>query len=740
VSETNADDTLLTVNVNTVAGQQTISRQAVERGQLVEEVVTADLAAAHNAELDRQVINGSGASGQHLGILGISGITSITYTDATPTPGELWPKLADAVRQVGAQRFTRATHLEMNPLTWGWLLSTLDTTGRPLFAVGGSEGAFDTMGASDNAGYSDFAGSMLGCRVLLSGNVPNNLGGGSTETRIIAADLRDSFLWENSKSPVFIRAEQPNVASLGILFVAYSFSAFAGGSAAEGHLGRLGDRPDPAGAVRAFPAGLAANAARCHVAKAGLPGGRLRRPWRGSRSSRGCRCCRGSGRCSMWRWSATWTVRRWCDYADEQAERRALPANVILADCEPRWLTRLQRLVTQLVRPMTAAPPSGLEASLTDPDGGRRVPLLGRVKSWISSALGRACPRTAGEVVQRAGSGQEAAGSMYLLGANCGTLRRSVFRVQSAVRPRGDMTGGISMGQKDWRFCVKDRVMFFDGDPGKKGSCAATGPHVSLGINFDLPHDVPETPTAQGGWRFCDKCFAMFFDGDPAKKGSCPTDGGGHHAAGFAFVLPHDIPETATGQGGWRFCDKCFAMFFDGDPANKGVCNKGGQHEAAGFAFVLPHHDEVQTFDSGPLTSDLPLGGSAHLVITKSGAFTFSTHAHDSGFDNIHYALVAVLMTPSAVGFTVAHQGGVEGTSGSLLGSPRRDDDQVSSGSNPAISREFGTLSNSVFIAKLAGRDALLTGTAELIHDAVHSALDAFGLQQAKALITLLDT
>jgi HK97 family phage major capsid protein len=229
VSETNADDTLLTSNVNTVAGQQTISRQAVERGQLVEEVVMADLANAHNAALDAQVINGSGASGQHLGILGISGITAITYTDATPTPGELWPKLCDAVRQVGAQRFTRATHLVMNPLTWGWLLSTLDTTGRPLFAVGGSEGAFNTMGASDNAGYSDFAGSMLGCRVLLSGNVPSNLGAGTNETRIIAADLRDTFLWENGESPVYIRAEQPNAASLGILYVAYSFSALAAG-------------------------------------------------------------------------------------------------------------------------------------------------------------------------------------------------------------------------------------------------------------------------------------------------------------------------------------------------------------------------------------------------------------------------------------------------------------------------------------------------------------------------------
>jgi hypothetical protein len=177
----------------------------------------SDLANAHNAELDRQIINGSGGSGQHAGILGVSGITSVAYTDASPTPQELWPKLADAVRQVAAQRFTRATHLIMHPLTWGWLLSTLDT-GRPLFAVGGSESGYNTMGASDTAGY-DLSGSMLGCGVLLSANTPTNLGGGTNETRIIAADMRDIFLWEDD-TPVFIRAEQPLAASLGIFYVA----------------------------------------------------------------------------------------------------------------------------------------------------------------------------------------------------------------------------------------------------------------------------------------------------------------------------------------------------------------------------------------------------------------------------------------------------------------------------------------------------------------------------------------
>ena len=87
------------------------------------------------------------------------------------------------------------------------------------------------MGASDTAGY-DLAGSMLGCAVLLSGNVPTNLGGGTNETRIVAADMRDIYFagrQRGRRSGAFICAEQPSAASLGILYVAYSFSAFAAG-------------------------------------------------------------------------------------------------------------------------------------------------------------------------------------------------------------------------------------------------------------------------------------------------------------------------------------------------------------------------------------------------------------------------------------------------------------------------------------------------------------------------------
>jgi hypothetical protein len=98
----------------------------------------------------------------------------------------------------------------------------------------------------------------------------------------------------------------------------------------------------------------------------------------------------------------------------------------------------------------------------------------------------------------------------------------------------------------------------------------------------------------QTAWRFCARCHAMFYDGDPANKGHCPGNGGGPHApAGFMFFLPHDRSSSSGMDGRWRFCAKCFGMFKPmlglgsaaGDP---GPCPGGGRHEAAGFRFLLP--------------------------------------------------------------------------------------------------------------------------------------------------------
>jgi uncharacterized paraquat-inducible protein A len=137
--------------------------------------------------------------------------------------------------------------------------------------------------------------------------------------------------------------------------------------------------------------------------------------------------------------------------------------------------------------------------------------------------------------------------------------------------------------QDQWRYCNKCHVLFFDGYA-NKGHCPAGGGHRAQGFNFILPHDVRETPKAQGAWRYCAKCHAMYFDGYP-QKGVCPA-GGGHAAAGYVFVLPHDVAADPLHQGAWRYCNKCHAMFYDGY-ANKGRCPAGGGHVAQGYNFVL---------------------------------------------------------------------------------------------------------------------------------------------------------
>jgi hypothetical protein len=151
-----------------------------------------------------------------------------------------------------------------------------------------------------------------------------------------------------------------------------------------------------------------------------------------------------------------------------------------------------------------------------------------------------------------------------------------------------------SKDRPGWRNCKKCQVMFnVEGE----NVCAAGGAHVQAGPQFRLPFGVPETPNAQTKWRMCKNCKAMFYNGYKG-KGQCPANEtvhngkkiGGPHVADpeFQYVLPHDVPEKPTTQSQWRFCSKCFALFYNGFP-KKGICKAGGEHVAAGYNFVMPH-------------------------------------------------------------------------------------------------------------------------------------------------------
>jgi hypothetical protein len=142
---------------------------------------------------------------------------------------------------------------------------------------------------------------------------------------------------------------------------------------------------------------------------------------------------------------------------------------------------------------------------------------------------------------------------------------------------------------------------------------------------------------------------------------------------------------------------------------------------------------------STQLKSALPLGGAAHVVVTPTGAFSFSSHAHDSGFDNIAYTLGAVLMTPSGLAFTFEHQGSVEGTVAGLpFGAPTRDAHRTSSGSNDLLKVEFERLRGATLVGTLAGTDTLLDGVKGLLGDTLKAAAQKFGLAAATAVIALV--
>ena len=223
VSETNLDDTLLTVDVRTIAGQQTLSRQALDRSEGADEIVVGDLVRAYQTQLDSQVLTGAGSSGTHLGVMSVSGNVGVTYTDASPTAAELWPKLFDLVQQIQAGVFEGVSHFIMHPRRFWWIASNVGTS-FPFVQLSGIQ----TQGGSvDSTAYGAGASGVLaGIPVIVDANVPTNLGAGTNEDAVIGVVASECHLWEEA-GPLQVRVDVPS--SLGVTLSVFGFSAFTAG-------------------------------------------------------------------------------------------------------------------------------------------------------------------------------------------------------------------------------------------------------------------------------------------------------------------------------------------------------------------------------------------------------------------------------------------------------------------------------------------------------------------------------
>lgn len=234
--------TNLTIPVATIGGQQDVSRQSLERGMPgIDAIVYNDLSRAYHAEVDRQVITGSGASGQMLGMLNTAGISAATAFGAAPTAANVNRKLAGAVAAIaGVGVGVEPQLIAMNPRRWGWLTAEVDTTGRPVVPLD-ANGPMNSLGVNAQPGsYSAgndpddprpvrTVGTMQGLPIVSDAGVPTNVGT-NVEDVALVYDPRVCLLWEEGDGmPRQLRFEQTLGQNLTVKLVVYGYAAFTAG-------------------------------------------------------------------------------------------------------------------------------------------------------------------------------------------------------------------------------------------------------------------------------------------------------------------------------------------------------------------------------------------------------------------------------------------------------------------------------------------------------------------------------
>jgi len=224
-TETNADDTMLSVPVRTYDGFQDISRQAVDRSVGVDDLIAQDLINAYWTKLDDGIINGDGTLGTHLGIRSTAAIESVIYATGTPTAAGLYPKLAELISEIQSGVFMGVTHFIAAPRRWWWLASTVSTS-RPFLHVSGV--ATEQAGNIGATEYMANNRNILGVDVVVDGNIPTTLGGATNEDVILAVTAPQLHLWHDD-GPLFIRSDQVLGSTLQVRVVCYSYSAFTAG-------------------------------------------------------------------------------------------------------------------------------------------------------------------------------------------------------------------------------------------------------------------------------------------------------------------------------------------------------------------------------------------------------------------------------------------------------------------------------------------------------------------------------
>ena len=223
VQETNAVTDYLSFTVNTVAGMQDVSRQLLDRSDpATDTVIGQDLSADYAKQLDTQLLTQATN-----GITVLSGVNAVTYTDATPTAGELYAKFADAIQQIHTLRFAAPDLIVMHPRRWAFFLGAVDTQNRPLVLpdTAAANSAFNAMATGTVTVPQGLVGQIMGLPVVIDPNIPITLGAGTNEDIIIVTRRADQLLFEVGAPTVAIETGVLS-GTLQVRILAFGYFAF----------------------------------------------------------------------------------------------------------------------------------------------------------------------------------------------------------------------------------------------------------------------------------------------------------------------------------------------------------------------------------------------------------------------------------------------------------------------------------------------------------------------------------
>jgi HK97 family phage major capsid protein len=190
--------------ISTIAAVVNGSRQLILRGGAgVDVLIGAELGGALAAEVERQVLNGSGSSGELQGYLQMGSTGSVTYTSASPTAAEMLPKLGALATSSSSGAKRRADFFVMHSRRLDYLLSRAEST---------LAHAVTPPAPGDPAGT---AVRILGIPVLTCDAVPTTIS--TNQDAIIAVHRNDAWLFETPPIISTIEVGAPQTFRLTVL-------------------------------------------------------------------------------------------------------------------------------------------------------------------------------------------------------------------------------------------------------------------------------------------------------------------------------------------------------------------------------------------------------------------------------------------------------------------------------------------------------------------------------------------